>query len=41
MPAAPGATYSHVLDEPGEYRYVCSIHGVKGKGMIGTIIVTP
>lgn len=37
----PGATYSHVFDEPGEYRYVCTIHGVKGKGMVGTIIVTP
>lgn len=36
----PGATYSHVFTEPGVYAYVCTIHGVKGKGMVGTITVT-
>lgn len=36
----PGATYSHVFTEPGVYAYVCTIHGVKGKGMVGTITVS-
>lgn len=36
----PGAEYAHVFDEPGEYRYFCSIHGTDTIGMIGTIIVT-
>ena len=36
----PGATYTHVFTEPGVYAYVCTIHGVKGKGMVGTITVT-
>ena len=37
---APQATYSHVFDTPGVYPYVCTIHGVRDKGMAGTIIVT-
>ena len=37
---APGDTYTHVFTEPGVYAYVCTIHGVKGKGMVGTITVT-
>jgi plastocyanin len=35
----PGATFSHVFDQPGEYAYYCSIHGDERAGMIGTIIV--
>lgn len=37
---APGATYSHVFTEPGEYRYYCSIHGSQAVGMVGTVIVS-
>ena len=37
---APGDVYSHVFTEPGVYEYVCTIHGVKRKGMVGTITVT-
>jgi plastocyanin len=36
----PGAEYRHVFDVPGEYRYICTIHGVKGKGMVGVLTVT-
>ncbi len=36
----PGATYSHTFDEPGLYRYYCSIHGTTDAGMIGTIVVS-
>jgi plastocyanin len=36
----PGATYSHTFDEPGVYRYYCSIHGTTDAGMIGTIVVS-
>lgn len=35
----PGAVYAHVFDEPGEYRYYCSIHGNETVGMVGTVIV--
>lgn len=38
---APGAVYTHVFTEPGEYRYYCSIHGSGQAGMTGTITVTP
>lgn len=38
---APGDTYAHVFTEPGVYAYVCTIHGVNGKGMVGTITVEP
>jgi plastocyanin len=37
---APGDDYSHVFETAGTYEYVCTIHGVPGTGMIGTIIVT-
>jgi plastocyanin len=37
---APGDEYSHVFETAGTYEYVCTIHGVPGAGMIGTIIVT-
>ena len=36
----PRDVYSHVFDAPGTYVYVCTIHGVKDKGMAGTITVT-
>jgi plastocyanin len=36
----PGDSYSHVFGRPGVYEYVCTIHGVNGKGMVGTITVT-
>jgi plastocyanin len=36
----PGAVYSHTFDEPGVYRYYCSIHGTTDAGMIGTVVVT-
>ena len=37
---APGDVYSHVFDTPGTYEYICTIHGVPGVGMIGSIVVT-
>ena len=37
---APQSTYSHVFVTPGVYRYVCTIHGARDKGMAGTITVT-
>ena len=36
----PGAVYSHTFDQPGVYRYYCSIHGTTDAGMIGTVVVT-
>jgi plastocyanin len=36
----PGAIYSHVFSEPGEYRYYCTIHGTADVGMVGTVVVT-
>jgi plastocyanin len=36
----PKVKYKHVFDLPGTYAYVCKIHGVNGKGMVGTITVT-
>ncbi|MEN9505061.1 MAG: hypothetical protein RI958_987 [Actinomycetota bacterium] len=36
----PGDEYRHVFDVPGLYAYVCTIHGVNGKGMVGTVTVT-
>jgi len=38
---APGAVYTHVFTEPGEYAYFCSIHGSDQAGMTGTITVKP
>lgn len=35
----PGATYTHVFTEPGQYRYFCSIHGNESVGMVGTVVV--
>lgn len=36
----PKATYSHVFDQPGTYRYFCTIHGTAEVGMIGVVVVT-
>lgn len=36
----PQQVFSHVFDSPGVYPYVCTIHGVRDKGMAGTITVT-
>jgi plastocyanin len=38
---APGAVYTHVFTEPGEYAYYCSIHGSTTAGMVGTVTVKP
>jgi plastocyanin len=35
----PGAAYEFRFDTPGVYRYYCSLHGSKTKGMIGEIVV--
>jgi plastocyanin len=35
----PGAAYEFRFDTPGVYRYYCSLHGSKDKGMIGEIVV--
>jgi plastocyanin len=35
----PGAEYVHVFDEPGTYRYYCSLHGNADVGMVGVITV--
>jgi plastocyanin len=35
----PGDTYSTTFDEPGVYRYYCSIHGTTDEGMVGTVVV--
>lgn len=37
----PGDVYEVTLDRPGTYRYYCSIHGTKRRGMIGAVIVVP
>ena len=36
----PGDEHAHVFEHPGVYEYVCTIHGVNGKGMVGTVTVT-
>jgi plastocyanin len=35
----PGDEYEFRFDTPGVYRYYCSLHGSKSKGMIGEIVV--
>lgn len=37
---APTEEYSHLFDQPGVYRYYCSIHGTEDAGMVGAIVVT-
>ncbi|HMG40507.1 MAG TPA: plastocyanin/azurin family copper-binding protein [Acidimicrobiales bacterium] len=34
-----GAVYEHTFDEPGTYRYYCSLHGSETSGMIGAVVV--
>ncbi|MBJ7508318.1 MAG: hypothetical protein JHD37_03610 [Ilumatobacteraceae bacterium] len=36
----PEAIYAHVFTTPGVFTYYCSIHGVPGAGMFGTITVS-
>jgi plastocyanin len=36
----PDAVYEHVFDEPGTYRYYCSLHGTADAGMTGAVVVT-
>jgi plastocyanin len=35
----PGDVYRHTFDEPGTYRYYCSIHGTTTEGMVGAVVV--
>lgn len=35
----PGEAYEHTFDEPGTYRYYCSLHGTPDAGMRGTVVV--
>jgi plastocyanin len=35
----PGDTSSYTFDEPGTYRYYCSIHGTIDAGMPGVLVV--
>jgi plastocyanin len=37
---APGDVYSTTFDEPGVYRYYCSIHGTTEEGMVGAVVVS-
>ncbi|MBP8181836.1 MAG: hypothetical protein KAZ88_12715 [Acidimicrobiia bacterium] len=37
----PGVEQVRVFDEPGLYRYYCSIHGTLNAGMVGAVLVTP
>ena len=34
-----GDVYEHTFDEPGTYRYFCSLHGSEDAGMIGAVVV--
>ncbi len=36
---APGDAVSYTFDEPGTYRYYCSIHGTIDAGMPGVLVV--
>lgn len=35
----PDDSYEHTFDEPGTYRYYCSLHGDPDAGMIGAVVV--
>jgi len=35
----PEAVYEHTFDQPGTYRYYCSLHGTPVAGMVGAIVV--
>lgn len=36
---ASGDVYEHTFEEPGTYRYYCSLHGTEDAGMIGAVVV--
>jgi plastocyanin len=36
---APDAVYEHTFDDPGTYRYYCTLHGTAQAGMTGAIVV--
>jgi plastocyanin len=35
----PDAVYEHTFDEPGTYRYYCTLHGTAQAGMTGAVVV--
>lgn len=35
----PGEGYEHTFEEPGTYRYYCSLHGDAEAGMVGAVVV--
>lgn len=35
----PGDVYEYTFEEPGTYRYYCSLHGDPDAGMIGAVVV--
>jgi plastocyanin len=35
----PDTVYEHTFDEPGTYRYYCSLHGTATAGMVGAVVV--
>jgi plastocyanin len=35
----PEAVYEYTFEEPGTYRYFCSLHGTESAGMIGAVVV--
>lgn len=35
----PGESASITFDEPGDYRYYCTLHGTETKGMVGSVVV--
>jgi plastocyanin len=37
----PGDVYEHTFEEPGIYRYYCTLHGTDEAGMIGAVVVDP
>jgi plastocyanin len=37
----PGDVYEHTFEEPGTYRYYCTLHGTDEAGMIGAVVVDP
>ena len=34
-----GDVYEHTFEEPGTYRYYCTLHGSEDAGMIGAVVV--
>jgi plastocyanin len=36
---AAGDVYEHTFEQPGTYRYYCSLHGTEDAGMIGAVVV--